>query len=69
VRIETLTRMSGQIAANCVGLSDEQAAARIAEHLRSFWTPAMIAELRDYDVDHPGDLDPRVTNALHALVA
>jgi len=69
VRIETLTRMSGQIAANCVGLSDEQATARIAEHLRSFWTPAMIAELRDYDVDHPGDLDPRVTSALHALVA
>ena len=69
MRIETLTRMSGQIAANCAGFTDEQAAARIAGHLRSFWTPAMIAELRDYDVDHPGDLDPRVSTALNALAA
>jgi hypothetical protein len=68
VRIETLTRMSGQIAANCVGLTDEQALARITEHLRSFWTPVMIAELASYDIDHPGDLDPRVSAALGALV-
>ena len=61
--------MSGQIAANCVGLTDEQALARITEHLRAFWTPVMIAELASYDADHPGDLDPRVSSALGVLAA
>lgn len=60
--------MSGQIAANCVGLTDEQAVTRITGHLRSFWTPAMIAELTDFDGAHPGDLDPRVSAALSLLV-
>jgi hypothetical protein len=69
VRIETLTRMAGQIATNCVGLTDEQAVARITEHLRSFWTPAMIDELSDFDREHPGDLDPRVSTALSRLAA
>lgn len=61
--------MAGQIASNCVGFSDEQAVSRIAEHLRSFWTPAMIDELSDFDRTHPGDLDPRVSTALSRLVA
>ena len=69
MRIETLTRMAGQIAANCVGLTDEQAVARITDHLRAFWTPAMIAELADFERAHPGDLDPRVSTALSILVA
>lgn len=69
MRIETLTRMAAQIAANCSGLTDEQATARITEHLRSFWTPGMIAELSDYERDHPGDLDARVSTALSALAA
>ncbi len=59
--------MSGQIAANCVGLTDEQAAARITDHLHSFWTPAMITELTEFDSAHPGALDPRVTAALSRL--
>ena len=61
--------MAGQIAANCAGLSDEQAVARITDHLRAFWTPAMIAELQDFDGDHPGSLDPRVAVALTHLTA
>jgi hypothetical protein len=69
VRIETLTRMSGQIAANCSGLTDEQAVSRITDHLRAFWTPVMIAELSDYSSANPGDLDPRVTTALSRLEA
>ena len=69
MRAETLTRMSGQIAANCVGLTDEQAVARITDHLRAFWTPTMIAELADFERAHPGDLDPRVSTALSILVA
>jgi hypothetical protein len=61
--------MVDQIAANCVGLSDDQASTRIADHLRSFWTPSMIAELADFERGHPGDLDPRVSAALSSLVA
>lgn len=61
--------MVQQIAANCVGLTDEQAVTRIAEHLRSFWTPAMIAELADFVRDNPGELDPRVDTAIGLLVA
>jgi hypothetical protein len=68
VRIETLTRMSGQIADNCSGLADEQAVARISDHLKAFWTPAMITELAEYDTDHAGELDPRVSTALSQLV-
>ena len=69
MRIETLTRMAGQIAANCSGLSDQQAATRIADHLRAFWTPTMIAELADFERDHSGDLDPRVSAALAHLAS
>lgn len=61
--------MAGQIAVNCSGLTDEQATARIVDHLRAFWTPAMIAELADFDRGHPGDLDPRVSAALARLTA
>ncbi len=68
MRIETLTRMSGQIADNCSGLTDEQAVKRISDHLKAFWTPAMIAELAEYDGDHAGELDPRVSTALSQLV-
>ncbi|MFZ9986794.1 MAG: formate dehydrogenase subunit delta [Candidatus Nanopelagicales bacterium] len=67
MRIETLTRMSGQIAANCAGLTDDQAIARISEHLRAFWTPAMLDQLHEYDVAHPGDLDPRVSTAIDLI--
>ena len=51
MRIETLTRMSGQIADNCSGLTDEQAVTRISDHLKAFWTPAMITELAEYDTE------------------
>lgn len=69
MRIDTLTRMSGQIAANCAGLTDDQAIARISEHLRAFWTPAMVDQLLEYNTGHPGDLDPRVSAALGQIAA
>lgn len=61
--------MAGQIAANCSGLTDEQAVVRITDHLRAFWTPVMIAELNDYSCAHPGELDPRVSTALGRLAS
>ena len=69
MRAQTLTRIAGHLAANGVGLTDEQAVARITDHLRAFWTPVMIAELADFERTHPGDLDPRVSTALSILVA
>ena len=69
MRIETLTRMAGQIASNCAGLTDEQATTKIADHLHAFWTPVMIAELADFGREHPGDLDPLVMGALARLTA
>jgi formate dehydrogenase subunit delta len=69
VRIETLTRMADQIGANCSALPEDQAIARIADHLHAFWTPAMIAELWEYDRDHSGELDPRVSTALGRLAS
>lgn len=69
MRIETLTRMAEQIAANCSGLTDDQAVVKITDHLRAFWTPAMIDELSEFVSTHPGDVDPRVEQSLSRLVA
>lgn len=69
MRAETLTRMAGQIAANCSGLADEQAVSKVADHLHAFWTPEMVRELAAYDRDHPGELDPRVSTALARILA
>lgn len=60
--------MADQIAVNCAGLTQEQAVARITDHLRAFWTPTMITELAEFERGHPDDLDPRVTAALARLV-
>jgi len=67
MEIETLARMAGQISANFAGLTDDQAVTRIADHLKSFWTPAMLDELGDYAHAHPTEIDPRVTTALSRL--
>jgi len=69
VRIETLTRMGQQIARNNQALPPDQAAARIAGHLRSFWTPAMIRELEAYAAFSPETLDPNLLAALDLLGA
>lgn len=67
MRIETLTRMGQQIARNNAALPPDQAAARIAGHLRSFWTPAMIRELEAFAAFSPQELDPNLLAALDTL--
>jgi len=47
VPIETLIRMGEQIVRNNAALPPQRAADSIAAHLKSFWTPGMIAELED----------------------
>ena len=67
--IETLIRMGQQIARNNAALPLQRAADRIAGHLKSFWTPGMIAELEAYAAAKPEDLDPHLITALRQLAS
>jgi formate dehydrogenase subunit delta len=67
VPIETLIRMCREIARNNAALPPHRVADRIARHLRSFWAPAMIAELQTYAVANPDQLDPVLAAALRQL--
>ena len=69
MRIETLTRMARQITANNRALPPDQAAVRVAGHLRTFWTPGMRRELEAYAAFSPDDCDPVVVAALDILAA
>ena len=67
MQIDTLIRMGHEIARNNAALPHEEAVARIAGHLRSFWTPAMIAQLESFATGEPTKLDPLLCEALAAL--
>ena len=69
MQIETLTRMAQQIALNNEGASDSEAVVRVANHLKTFWTPTMVEELSDYARGHADELDPVVIGALDRLSA
>ena len=63
-KIEKLVRMANQIADFFVPYPEEEAVAGIQQHIRSFWTPHMRAELLDF-VDSGGQgPKPRVISAL-----
>jgi formate dehydrogenase subunit delta len=63
-KMQKLVRMANQIADFFGPYGDPQAVAGIQEHLRSFWTPAMLKELRAYAEADGNDLRPRVILAL-----
>lgn len=67
MQLDTLVRMGQQIAVNNAALPHDRAVARIAGHLTSFWTPAMIAEIQAYAATGPDDLDPLLLDALSSL--
>jgi formate dehydrogenase subunit delta len=67
MRIDSLLRMSQQIAANMRAFPHDDAVARIAAHLKSFWTPTMLAELRERAAHDPQSVDPVVREALARL--
>ena len=69
MQIDTLIRMGHEIARNNAALPHEEAVARIAGHLRSFWTPAMLAEILAYAATRPDGLDPLLADALTELAA
>ena len=66
-QLPQLVKMANQIAANMGAVSSEDAAAqRTAEHLRKFWTPAMIQLLQDHLRAGGQDCSPLVHRALSA---
>jgi|LakMenEpi03Aug12_release.lakeMendotaPanAssembly.Ray.scaffolds.fasta_scaffold3044375_2 hypothetical protein len=67
MRIDTLLRMSAQIAANLAAFPHDEAVVRMTAHLKSFWTPVMLAELRECVVLDPESVDPVVRDALARL--
>ncbi|MGI9126014.1 MAG: formate dehydrogenase subunit delta [Mycobacterium sp.] len=67
MKIQTLTRMGREIARNYAALPHDQAVSGIAGHLRSFWTPAMIAEIEAFAATDPGAVDPLLLEAIREL--
>jgi len=61
--------MGQQIARNNAALPPQRAAGRIAGHLKSFWTHAMITELEAYAAANPVELDPVLVTALRQLAS
>ena len=65
--LEALVRMANQIAANNEGEGLDAAAAAVALHLDSFWTPTMKADLVEHASTGPGGLAPAVLAALELI--
>ena len=63
--IEQLVKMANQIAANFS--FHEDSAERLADHLRRFWAPIMISQLRDRAAVDSSDLEPAVQEALKQM--
>ncbi len=66
-KIEKLVRMANQIADFFVPYPDDEAVAGVREHIRSFWTPAMRAELMAFFEAGGVGLKPRVATALEGF--
>lgn len=62
-----LVKMANQIAANAPVPS--ASASQVATHLRTFWTPAMRADLTEVAKGHPGLLRADVISALESLAS
>jgi len=65
--LEALVRMANQIAANNDGEGLDAAAAAVALHLDSFWTPMMKADLVEHASTGAGGLAPAVLAALELI--
>lgn len=59
--------MANQIALNNQWLEDTEAAALVAKHLRTFWTPEMIRDLKAHVAATPHECSPVVISALNLL--
>ena len=61
-----LVHMANQIARNLATAGDSAPAA-IAEHIRLFWDPRMIAQIREQARDSGAGLEPLAAAALELL--
>lgn len=66
---DKLIRMANQIATFFKGQGEEGAAAQVADHLRSFWTPRMRDELVKSYGEGSSSLDPVSKAAVEILRA
>jgi formate dehydrogenase subunit delta len=67
MRTEKLVRMANQIASFFASQPEATREAGVAEHVRSFWTPAMRRDIYAHlDAGAPG-LDPLAARALENL--
>jgi formate dehydrogenase subunit delta len=67
MKAEKLVRMANQIAAFFASQPEAGREAGVAEHVRSFWTPAMRRDIYAHlDAGAPG-LDPLAARALESL--
>ena len=60
-----LVKMANQIAMNVPGRTN--IASQVANHMRSFWTPVMRAEIWEIAREHPDELAADVHGALDQL--
>jgi hypothetical protein len=59
---QAIKRMANQIAANLKNRSDANSA--ITQHLKSFWTPKMISELKELAEKNQAELDELIIEVL-----
>jgi hypothetical protein len=59
---QSIKRMANQIAANLKNRSDANSA--ITQHLKAFWTPKMISELKDFATTNQDELDEVIIEIL-----
>ena len=66
-KTDKLARMANQIGDFYAAMSESEATAGAAAHLRAYWTPKMIAELIASMDDGHSRLNPTAAHALDAL--
>jgi hypothetical protein len=59
---QAIKRMANQIAANLKNRSD--AGPAITQHLKAFWTPKMISELKEFAKSNQAELDEAIIEIL-----
>ena len=64
---DRLIYMANQIARNLASEGNERAAGMVADHIRSFWDPAMRARIRHLVIERPDALSPIAAAAIERI--
>lgn len=65
--VHHLVKMANQIAASIPAANPEAHIQNAAAHIKRFWTPAMIAKLKEHAQHGAGDLSPEAVGVVAAL--